>query len=155
MFELSSLDLTISTISFICWTIYSGTVKSFSLRIMFSENEHYAAILQAFEKMGVVLGLSLGGFIYSGLYLIYRLNTPEDIFIWPKSQMLYSLLFTFFCLWTHNIRLEIWSLEPLRKKHSESDPSSDMIHKKIRHALLVHGALTTVVSNLIIITILV
>ena len=122
---------------------------------MFSENEHYAAILQAFEKMGVVLGLSLGGFIYSGLYLIYRLNTPEDIFIWPKSQMLYSLLFTFFCLWTHNIRLEIWSLEPLRKKHSESDPSSDMIHKKIRHALLVHGALTTVVSNLIIITILV
>ena len=161
MLEVSSTELLALTLSILCWIVYAGTVVSFSLKILFAKKQFFEAILRSFEGMGVILGLGLGGSIYTFLFLIFSFNTNDGQFVWPEDQMFYALLVTFFVTWVHNVRLEIWSLEPMRIRDlSMQQPdlvasdNSDATTRKIRSSLILHGALVAAVRILLPIALL-
>jgi hypothetical protein len=139
MLEHTLTQATLIGLCLLCWSTYAGTILAFSCQILVAGYSQYEKILHAFQSMGVVLGLSLGGTIYTGLPLIYSSHLNDHLFIWPESLAFYLFLALFFMLWVHNIRLEIWSLDPVRKLlnlEAERRGKEPFTEKNIKNTLL-------------------
>jgi len=84
--------------------------------------------LRHFRKFGPVLGLSLGACILGALVGIW-MDHGEFTFNWSTDhgRLSGAAVITFFAVWVSNIKLEIWTLEPVRKlDHQPPQQPSDM-----------------------------
>lgn len=81
------------------------------LRVKRNESDLLGTI-RAIRSVGPILGLALGATIFGGLWGIWL---EYGSFDWPSDQRDSAALVTFFVMWVSNIKLEIWTLEPLRK----------------------------------------
>ncbi len=73
-------------------------------------------VVRIYRAWGAGFGLSMGACVLGGLSLYYLRNGS---FTWgwetPQERVVLGTFLSFFLLWASNIKLEIWTLEPLRK----------------------------------------
>lgn len=110
------------------WLLYAGPMIAFTLLIF-----HDRTITRAFQKWGVGFGLSLALFIYSSVGIQY---ISEGHF-YPELQNK-PWMIAAFIMWVSNVKLEVWTLDPLRKQHEKSEQEIMQAHKNLRWHLLVH-----------------
>ena len=72
--------------------------------------------IRAIRMVGPILGIALGAAIFGGLWGIWLEHGSFD---WPTGQKDSAALITFFVMWVSNVKLEVWTLEPLRKLDSD------------------------------------
>ena len=123
----------------ISWTIYSGLILAFAILILFKK-AHRTEVLNWFKDFGVILGLSLGGTIL-----------PSIVLKWQSAQHFYPETYNEkmgiivgFAMWVSNIILEIWTLDPLRKRDLGLLDDSALIDKaeaKSKRHLVFHAIL--------------
>jgi hypothetical protein len=115
----------------VCWTLYAGVIITFAINSIRTTSP--TEFLTSFRSVGVILGLSFGGTILSSIVLYwftrgsyYPTSTSETIG-WGFG----------FALWISNIVLEIWTLDPIRKKSLDILPaevdSTVTEQKALRH----------------------
>ena len=77
--------------------------------------------LRTFRRLGPLLGLSLGACIFGTLAGIW-LDHSEFSLRWSSQveQTESAMYVAFFAVWVSNIKLEIWTLDPLRKLDPDS-----------------------------------
>ena len=94
---------------------YGGPLVAFAFLLGFRSQVlalDTVGLVRAFRSLGPVLGLSLGLCVLGGLSahalqhggFSWSLERPGELVAWAS----------FFALWVSNIRLEIWTLDPLR-----------------------------------------
>jgi len=100
--------------------------------------------IRSFKRIGPLLGLSMGACILGTLSGIW-LEHGEYEFRWatPTDQAETAMYITFFAVWVSNIKLEIWTLEPLRKldpnsakEPALSEPYTSALQATKRHLTL-------------------
>ena len=101
--------------------------------------------LRTFRRMGPVLGLSLGACILGVLAGQWLDHQAFELHWSTDSDRVESAMYiTFFAIWVSNIKLEIWTLEPLRKIDNATSlypESMDAFHSAaapVRAHLLLH-----------------
>ena len=72
--------------------------------------------LRRFQTLGPLLGLSLGGCIFGAIVGTW-MDHGEFSMDWSSQEgrLEAAALISFFAVWVSNIKLEIWTLEPVRK----------------------------------------
>ena len=110
--------------------------------------------LRRFRSIGPLLGLSLGACIFGTLVGIW-MDYGEFTLRWttPIERTESAMYMTFFAVWVSNIKLEIWTLDPLRKLDPDpvvippiKPPLSTAIQTTRRHiALHTVGILAVVI----------
>ncbi len=68
--------------------------------------------IRLIRSLGPLLGIALGLCIFGFLFGVWLDHGGFD---WPETQKGSATLITFLVMWVSNIKLEIWTLEPLRK----------------------------------------
>ena len=88
--------------------------------------------LTSFQKWGVGFGLSLTVWIYSTIIITYiekgGFHIDADEVLWTSFA---------FLMWVSNIILEIWTLDPIRKKESKTQEEQIKAEKKLKTHLFV------------------
>ncbi len=105
-------------------------------------------LVRAFRSLGPVLGLSLGVCLVGGLSahalqhggFLWSLDRPGELIAWAS----------FFSLWVSNIRLEIWTLDPLRLLDKDGQITDEAGYAAAVQTLTVHLA---VHAALVVITV--
>lgn len=110
----------LSLVQQIGFCVYFGIFLTYAIHLIFSSREtsrdEKILKLRSFQHHGVILGLSLGFFIYSSVILYYLKNQHFEL---PNELRDIFGLCCFFLAWVHNTYIEIWGLEPLRKSELE------------------------------------
>ena len=104
-------------------------------------------IFRAYRAWGPGLGLSLGATVFGGLGAHYL---EHGAFAWSLERPAELLgWLTFFAMWVSNIKLEVWTLEPLRKLDRErgltDEAAFEAATAPVARHLLVHAALVLAV----------
>ena len=68
--------------------------------------------IRRIRGLGPLLGIALGICIFGFLFGVWLDHGGFD---WPETYKGSATLITFMVMWVSNIKLEIWTLEPLRK----------------------------------------
>ena len=89
----------------LCWLIYAGAIVANSFYPMFAAKEKRQQQLDSFLNLGSVLGLSLGGAIFSAI-IIRWLTIAHFYPITPVETLAFGVGFG---LWLSNMILEIWA----------------------------------------------
>ena len=118
------------------WTIYAGPMIAFSV-LSYIHPQFY----QLFSRFGVGFGLSLAVWIYSTIAIQYL---SEGHFFPSLTEK--PWLIAAFVMWISNIKLEIWTLDPVRKNKEEILPQKYM--RSLRAHLSVHALLIALVEVL-------
>jgi hypothetical protein len=93
------------------WMIYGGTIISFTLLLPLISRVDREKQFRSFMSLGPILGLSLGGVIFSCLLIRWI-----DVGHYYAQGSIEKFAFSFgLLLWVSNIILEIWTLDPIRK----------------------------------------
>jgi hypothetical protein len=71
--------------------------------------------IRIIRSLGPILGVALGMSIFGTLWGVWM---DHGTFEWPDTHKGSAALVTFLVMWVSNIKLEIWTLEPLRKLDS-------------------------------------
>lgn len=118
--DLSALVLPAALIRDLSFVVYGGGIAVFALQASLSPlvgglPRH--TVLRAYRGFGPGLGIALGLTVFSALVAHYG---AVGAFSWrpvPATGGVAGLLgwLGFFALWVSNIRLEVWTLEPIRK----------------------------------------
>jgi len=99
--------------------LYGGPMVAFAVLIALSGRLPGTArweIVRAYRAWGPGLGLSMGAWVL-GLLLGHYLDAGAFRWGWatPHERWTLAAHTVFLLLWVWNIRVEIWSLEPLRR----------------------------------------
>jgi len=119
------------------WTLYAGPMLAFCI-MAYTNNNFY----KSFSHFGVGFGLALTLWIYSSIALQYLSdghfypNIKEAL--WIPAALL---------MWISNIKLEIWTLDPIRKNKS---PALKQHIRSLRMHLTLHSLLIISVHILFI-----
>ena len=118
------------------WTLYAGPMIAFSI-MSYTNKEFY----KSFSHFGVGFGLSLTLWIYSTIaiqYLSHGHFFPElGENLWIPAAI---------AMWISNIKLEIWTLDPIRKSKDPIIPSTHL--QSLRSHLTIHACLIALVQIL-------
>ena len=118
------------------WTLYAGPMIAFSI-MLYTNKESY----KSFSHFGVGFGLSLTLWIYSTIAIQYL---SKGHFFPELGENLWIPVAI--AMWISNIKLEIWTLDPIRKS---KDPIVSSIHlQSLRSHLTIHAALIALVQIL-------
>lgn len=118
------------------WTLYAGPMIAFSI-MAYTDKNFY----KSFSHFGVGFGLSLTLWIYSTIAIQYLSqghffpNIRENLWI-PVAIV----------MWISNIKLEIWTLDPIRKSKEPIVPSIYL--QSLRSHLTIHASLIALVQIL-------
>ena len=117
------METTLQILQWIGGTAYIGSLWGLTLLAwlgILTEKPSLRTVSDAFQALGVGMGLSLGALIFSSLILHFlqhgSFGMSEGVSQWQQAQ--FALFFIF---WISHIRLEIWTLEPLRKRQGASE----------------------------------
>ena len=114
-----SYTIILEQIYLLSWSIYLGGMLLFSIFGIFNSDKPEAISLQ-FQKFGVIFGLSLGAALLSKI-LFHGLDVGH---YYPRN-LNEVLGFGFaFLTWLSNMILEVWTLDPIRKRHKGLLPAS-------------------------------
>ncbi len=139
--------------------LYGGPLVAFAIlvplagRLTRGEPWH---VVRTWQAWGPGLGLSLGACVFGALW---RHWLRHGAFSWgwasgPERLELAAWL-AFFALWVSNIKLEIWTLEPLRKLDRDLEVKDPAAYRAalpaVRRHLAVHAALVVLVLVLAVV----
>ena len=104
----------------LAFVVHAGAIIAFAFLAALSHRlggPPQARVLRVYQAFGPGLGLSLGLLVVSSLVLHYG---SAGAFDWSPSPATggtagLAAWIVFFVAWASNIRLEVWTLEPLRK----------------------------------------
>ena len=133
--------------------LYGGPLVAFTILITAADVIPHVKrwdLVRTYRAWGPGLGLSLGATIFGRLAAHYIEN---GAFSWgwssPDERQLTAAWLTFFVMWVSNLKLEVWTLEPLRKLDSGvvSDEAAytAATHRLVRH-MWVHALLILAVA---------
>ena len=136
--------------------LYAGPMVAFTILIAVADRIPHVRpwdIVRTYRAWGAGLGLSLGACVFGGLTKYYLENGE---FIWrcdsPASQKVCLAFVAFGVMWAHNIRLEIWTLEPLRKLDKEGEVTDPEAYraatKRFSKNQIAHAGLCLIVAVL-------
>ena len=99
--------------------LYGGPLVAFTILITTADVIPHVKrwdLVRVYRAWGPGLGLSLGATILGRLTAYYIEN---GAFSWgwssPEEIQVTAAWLTFFAMWISNLKLEVWTLEPLRK----------------------------------------
>lgn len=105
--------------------LYAGPFVAFTVLVSLSGKLPKLArhdVVRVYRAWGAGLGLSMGAWVL-GLLSTHFLT--HGAFAWPvdtaAQQLTAARFVVFLVLWAFNIRLEIWTLEPLRKLDGDGE----------------------------------
>lgn len=111
------------------WLLYAGPMISFAILVRLQP-----ASIESFQRWGVGFGLSLAVWVYTSIAIQY---IKYDTF-YPELQS-NPWIIAAIIMWISNIKLEIWTLDPIRKKNDSSSDSLLVAEQKLKNHLAVHA----------------
>lgn len=133
--------------------VYGGSLFALTIlvacaRIKVIPTVRLPEAIRVYRAWGPGLGLSMGAIV---LYALLHHYLTRGAFSWPLDDAATPAWAVFFVAWVSNLRLEVWTLDPLRKLDSPEDGIADMpAYERAADWLLAH---MTAQSLLIITTI--
>ena len=111
---LITLSLLLRDLGFV---MYGGSIFAFTTLIALAQRDviPYVRLEEAvrvYRAWGPGLGLSMGAIVFGAL--AHHFLTTGG-FTWPLSAASTPAWAIFFCAWVSNLRLEVWTLDPVRK----------------------------------------
>jgi len=120
------------------WLLYAGPMISFAILVHVQKSS-----IDSFQKWGVGFGLSLAMWIYTSIAIQYTQHATFYPDLQSNPWIAVALL-----MWISNIKLEIWTLDPIRKKNDISSEDLQRAHKKLKNHLAVHALFVVLVHIL-------
>jgi len=122
--------------------MYGGPIIAFTILIAtarFHQTVSLPDVIRTYRRFGVGLGLSLGATIF-GMLVAYYLEHGAFRWGWqtPTEQVTLAAWLTFLVMWISNIRLEIWTLDPLRMLDVEGIITNETEYRASARVLLSH-----------------
>ncbi len=120
------------------WLLYIGPMLSFTVLIHLSRNTE--TIVTSFQEWGMGFGLSLGSCIFFAVSLYYLQH--QTFYLDFTSRTLFSCgILVGLVMWVSNLKLEVWTLDPLRKIRPEDTPQRAAAIQSLKSHLRIHAAL--------------
>lgn len=148
------LALTLRDLGFL---LYGGPLVAFTIIVSLSARipglTPWAAV-RTYRAWGPALGLSLGATVFGAL-AAHHLQHGAFVWTWdtPAAQVELAAWLTFLVMWASNIKLEIWTLQPLRSLDPEGGISDEAAYRAATRPLArhmgVHAALVLAVFLLV------
>ena len=117
------------TLQIVGFAVYSVPIIWYAMRLFrMTPDAPLVPLIRRFQRVGPVLGLALGACIVGGLVGAWMDHGGFELGLSSNAERLDSAIaVTFFSVWVSNIKLEIWTLDPIRKADTEpeSDPSTN------------------------------
>ena len=129
----------LSLLQSIGWTLYAGPMIAFAIMAYTNRSS-----ISTFQHWGVGFGLSLTLWIYTTIALQYLKN---GVF-YPDLQTNWWIIVAFI-MWISNIKLEIWTLDPIRKKNERTPQELKQAERTLRTHLSIHALLVLIVHGMI------
>jgi hypothetical protein len=122
--------------------LYGGPLVAFTVLITArSAIPHMKAwdLVRSYRAWGPGLGISLGVSIF-GMLTAYYLEHGSFSWGWssPEEVQILAAWLTFFVLWVSNLKLEVWTLEPLRRLDRGGIVSDEAAYQTATGRLLRH-----------------
>ena len=134
------------------WLLYAGPMIAFTLLIVLtpiSAQPQLRARIRAFQSWGPGFGIALGLCIYSAVAGFWMQNGDFDLPWQTSSEQLFSSgVLVGLCMWISNIKLEIWTLDPIRKKDDVDLSSYVESVPPLKKHLVVHSLMVAITSAL-------
>ncbi len=148
------MELLASTIRDIGFVVYGGPMVAWAILLAAQgrlNSLDAPSIIRVFRAWGPGFGLSLGACVLGALLTRYL---ETEAFYWsldtPEQRLDTGVWGLFLLMWVSNIKLEIWTLDPLRKLDGEdgiTDPDSYRSSAtKLKRHLAVHALLVLAVG---------
>jgi hypothetical protein len=148
------MELLASTLRDVGFTLYGGPMVVWAVLLATRGRLHSvdaASIIRVFRAWGPGFGLALGACVLGALGSRYL---QTGTFIWyfdTAGGRLDAGAWGFFlAMWISNIKLEIWTLDPLRKLDGEqgiTDPEAyETSARRLQSHLMVHSLLVLIVA---------
>lgn len=128
--------------------LYGGPMVAFTVLVAVAyrlPNLRPWDVVRVYRAWGAGFGLSLGATVLGGLVRYYL---EHGSFTWPtdtpEQQATLATFLCFLAMWASNVKLEIWTLEPLRKLDKGGDPDAEAWrapHARLARHMVVHSAL--------------
>lgn len=128
----------LTIIQSIGWLLYAGPMIAFAILVRLQPSS-----IEIFQKWGVGFGLSLAVWVYTSIAIQYL----DHATFYPdlKSNL---WIVAAIVMWISNIKLEIWTLDPIRKKNDISLDSLGAAQQKLKNHLAVHALFVVTVHVL-------
>ena len=138
--------------------LYAGPMVAFAILIAARNaipNMAPWTLVRTYRAWGAGFGISLGLCILGGLTRYYL---RHGSFTWgwstPAETRVLATFLCFLAMWASNIKLEIWSLEPLRKLDKDGDVADPEAYRaataSFSQHLTMHAVLALLVAGLAI-----
>ena len=111
------------------WLLYAGPMIAFAILVRVQPSS-----IDSFQKWGVGFGLSLALWVYTCIAIQYVNHAT----FYPDLQS-NPWIPAAVVMWVSNIKLEIWTLDPIRKKNDISLESLNAAQQKLKNHLAVHA----------------
>ena len=128
----------ISNIQSLGWALYAGPMIAFCIMVHTNKSS-----IPIFMHWGVGFGLALTTWIYSSITLQYL---SAGHFFPDLSQN--SWMIAAFLMWVSNIKLEIWTLDPIRKNKDKTLEGQEKSIQYLKRHLIIHALLIVSVQFL-------
>ena len=111
------------------WLLYAGPMIAFAILVQL-----HPTSIESFQKWGVGFGLSLAVWIYTSIAIQYIAHSTFYPDLTSNPWIIVAI-----GMWISNIKLEIWTMDPIRKKNDISSDSLIIAQKKLKTHLALHA----------------
>ena len=111
------------------WLLYAGPMIAFAILVRIQSSS-----IDSFQKWGVGFGLSLALWVYTCIAIQYVHHSTFYPDIQSNPWIPAAIV-----MWISNIKLEIWTLDPIRKKNDISLESLNHAQQKLKNHLAIHA----------------
>ena len=120
---------TLSVLQSLGWLLYAGPMIAFAILVRV-----HTPSVESFQKWGVGFGLSLTLWIYTSIAIQYFNNATFYPDLSSNPWIIAGIT-----MWISNIVLEIWTLDPIRKKNEISSDALQKSQQRLKNHLAIHA----------------
>ena len=128
----------LSILQSVGWLLYAGPMIAFAILVRIQPSS-----IETFQKWGVGFGLSLAAWVYTSIAIQFFTNSTFYPDIQKNPWIIAAII-----MWISNIKLEIWTLDPIRKKNDSSLESLQQAERKLKNHLALHSIFVMLVHIL-------
>jgi hypothetical protein len=133
------------------FALYTGPIllATAAIGVSFAQGKCASRFIRRFQSLGPMLGIALGACILGGLVSIWLQTGTFSWSLAPGPERMRTLTHAlFFVGWISNIKLEVWTLEPLRTTDPDSEPEAYRRNTALllRHMVFQSAVLLTVAA---------